>query len=632
MKMIVKNASVSFGANEILSGVDFEVNEQDKIAIVGRNGCGKTTLLKLICGEIDPDKSASGEQDSEILIPSKLKIGYLEQISFDDENATLEEEVLKIFSDVIKLKGRLQELEKEMEMHPSEKIVNEYVATEYNFELKGGYTLEKEYSQAIDSFGFSREERKKKLCEFSGGQKTKIALIKLLFLKPDVLILDEPTNHLDVDAVRWLEEYLASYPKAVIVVSHDRAFLDAVANIVVEIENKTAHRYVGNYSAFVKEKKESRERQQKEHEKYLSEVQKLQTVADRFRYKATKASMAQSKLKQIERMEEVLAPEREDIRPFRFNLKCDDSSLDVVKFDKLKFGYDVPLGELTAKIFKGDRIAIVGGNGLGKSTILKTLMGKISPIGGKIKFGQNLNVGYFDQQTINLIDSDETVLDSFLKEFSSLSTQEVRRILGGFLFTKEDVFKHINSLSGGERVRLELAKIFNKNPNFLVLDEPTNHLDILGRETLEEILLGYKGTILFVSHDRYFVNKLATGIISIAKEGCEYLANTTYAEFSKNKSVSKQKEVQQICETKGGKPSGLSSGQQFKQNKEKEKKILKLERAIKRTEAEIVDLKKQYETPENCSNVELLMELTAKLNQKNAELDALMSEWLEING
>lgn len=632
MKIIVKNASVSFGVNEVLKDVNFEINERDKIAIVGRNGCGKTTLLKLICGEIEPDKSVSGEHNAEVSIPTNMKIGYLEQISFEDENITLEEEVLKIFSAIVKLKEKLQKLEKEMEEAPTEKIINEYIATEHDFELKGGYTLEKEYSRAIESFGFSKEEQKKRLCEFSGGQKTKIALIKLLFLKPDVLILDEPTNHLDVDAVRWLEEYLINYPKAVIVVSHDRAFLDAVANVVVEVENKSTHRYVGNYSAFVKEKKESRERQQKGHEKYLSEVQKLQAVADRFSYKATKASMAQSKLKQIERMEEVEAPEREDIRPFRFNLKCDDSSLDVVKFDKLKFGYNIPLGELSAKIYKGDRIAIVGGNGLGKSTILKTLMGKISPLGGKIKFGQNLNIGYFDQQTINLIDSEETVLDSFLKEFPLLPTQEARRILGGFLFTQEDVFKHINSLSGGERVRLELAKIFNRNPNFLILDEPTNHLDILGRETLEDILLGYKGTVLFVSHDRYFVNKLATGIISLATGECNYFANTTYGEFLKGEPVLKQREVQQKAERKEEGVNNLSAGQQFKQNKEHEKKILKIERAIKRTEEEISEIKKQYDAPENCSNAELLIMLTEELNKKEIALNNLMTEWLEIKG
>lgn len=629
MKIIIKNASVSFGVKEVLSGVDFEINERDKIAIVGRNGCGKTTLLKLICGEVEPDKSSSGEKEAEISISNGAKIGYLEQISFEDENVTLEEEVLKIFSEVLKLKQKLRDLESKMATTPTEKIINEYIATEHNFELKGGYTLEKEYSQAIESFGFSKEERSKKLCEFSGGQKTKIALIKLLFLKPDVLILDEPTNHLDVDAVGWLEEYLTNYPKAVIVVSHDRAFLDRVASIVVEVENKTTHKYIGNYSAFVKEKKEARERQQKEREKYLADVQKLQAVADRFRYKATKASMAQAKLKQIERMEEVLAPEKEDIRPFRFNLKCEsESSLDVVKFDKLKFGYNVPLGELTAKIFKGDRVAIVGGNGLGKSTILKTLMGKIAPLGGKIKFGQNLNIGYFDQQTINLIDSEETVIDSFLTEFPALPTQEARRILGGFLFTQEDVFKSINSLSGGERVRFELAKIFNHNPNFLILDEPTNHLDILGRETLEDILLNFKGTILFVSHDRFFVNKLATGIISLEKMGCEYFANTTYSEYLKRKPSQIVKE--EIAKSEVKEPAkDLSAGQKFKQNKELEKKISKLERAIKRTEEEIGELKSQYESPENCSNVELLMQISDDISKKEAELDNLMSEWLE---
>jgi len=632
MKLIIKNASVSFGANEILKNVNFEISDNEKIAIVGRNGCGKTTLLKLICGEVEPDKDISGESSYEVNFIGNPTIGYLEQISFEDENKTLEDEVLKLFINLLKIKERLEFLEKQLEKNPTEKIMNDYIAAQHNFEIMGGYTIEKEYNQAIKKFGFSEEDRKKKICEFSGGQKTKIALIKLLFIKPDILILDEPTNHLDMEAINWLEEYLKNYNKAIILVSHDRAFVDNVASVVYEIENKTTHKYVGNYTKFVTTKKEVREKQLKEHEAYLAEVKRLQTLADKFRYKATKASMAQSKLKQIERMEVVDAPETENVKNFHFKLKPEnESGLEVLKLENLIYGYDRKIGEISAKIYRGNKVAIVGGNGLGKSTLLKTIMGKVDLLGGKIKFGQGLEIGYFDQQTISLIASEQTVIENFMQEFPLMSTLEVRKHLGAFLFVQEDVFKKINSLSGGERVRLELAKIFKRQPNFLILDEPTNHLDIAGRETLEDMLMEYEGTILFVSHDRYFVKKIATGIIELTQEECIYHKDTSYDDFLKKQKKAQSQES--VCKESGlAKEKQLKQTNNYKQTKDQTKKIAKLERDIKKLEEQIEFLNAEYYLPENCSNAGLLLELQQKIEASEEELNLKMEEWLNLVG
>lgn len=623
MKLEIKNASVTLGVNEILKNVNFEINEGEKIAVVGRNGSGKTTLLRLITGEIE------GDSQTEIIKQGKVEIGYLHQISFEDENETLEGEILKIFKPVLDLKEKLKNLEIHLANNPTEKLMNEYVATEHNFELMGGYTLEKSYTQAFSKFGFGEEERRKKLCEFSGGQKTRIALIKLLFMRPDILILDEPTNHLDTDAVVWLEEYLSAYKKSLIVVSHDRAFIDNVANIVYEVENKTTAKFVGNYTTFVKTKQEERARQQKLHDDYVAEVGRIQAVADRFRYKATKAKMAQSKLKQIERMEVVEAPEKENTKNFRFSFDgMIESGLEALKLEKLCYGYDRPLGELTAKIYRGDRVAIVGGNGLGKSTLLKTIMKKIPLLGGKIKKDGKLSVGYFDQQTITIKNSEDTILDDFLAEFPFLSTEEARTKLGSFLFSGEDVFKKINNLSGGERVRLELLKIFFNKPNLLILDEPTNHMDIAGRERLEEILSLYEGTIIFVSHDRYFVQKIANGIIYQSTDGVFYYKDTKYNEFlTKFKKNAKSVENSTNVVKSESKPKS-----DYKKNKEQTKRIQKLERDIAKAEEKIRDLTTQYNDPENCSNVQVLMDLQAEIDKQNEVLDSLMAEWMEIQG
>lgn len=627
MKLEIKGASVSFGAKEILKNINFEINEHEKIAIVGRNGSGKTTLLKLISGELEADNTGD---NSPIFKQGKVEIGYMHQVAFSDEQITLEEEILKIFKPVLDLKSKLEKLEVLMQTNPTEKVVADFVATEHNFEINGGYSFQKDYNLAFKKFGFSEADKQKKLCEFSGGQKTKIGLVKLLFLKPDILILDEPTNHLDTEAIEWLEDYLSAYQKSIIIVSHDRAFIDNVANVVYEIENHKLTKYVGNYTKFIETKKETLIKKQKEYISYTEEVNRLQTLADRFRYKATKAAMAQSKLKQIERMEEVEKPELPDDKTFKFKLEPKtESALEVLKLDKLKYGYSLPLGEVSAKIYKGERIAIVGGNGLGKSTLLKTIMSKIPLLGGKIKFGQSVEVGYFDQQAINELDVNLTVLESFLTEFPELSTLDARKILGGFMFTQDDVFKKIGALSGGEKVRLELAKIFKHQPNFLILDEPTNHLDILGKETLEDILENYEGTILFVSHDRYFVKKLANGIISLSKDVVEVFKNCTYSNYeTKHKkakteqAVVEQKTLPALIEKK--------PNSEYKKNKDRTKRILKLERDIQKFEEQISGLNEEYNAPENCSNVEKLMEITEQIAKAKNLLENCEEEWLKL--
>ena len=512
MRFYLDNISVSFGENEILKNVCFEVNTKDKVAIVGRNGAGKTTLLRVITGEQEVD--ADFKNSDKIQKTGKFQIGYMKQIAFENDQETFENEILKAYSDVLETKKQINELEKAMQENCSQEDIIKHDKLLTKYDLLGGYNYLKEYNTAIKKFGFLEHDKSKKLCEFSGGQRTKIALIKLLLSKPDLLILDEPTNHLDVTSIEWLEEYLLGYSKAIVVVSHDRAFLDKFVNVVYEIERHKTKRYVGNYSKFVKTKELNYEKELKEYKEYSEEKARLQALADRFRYKATKAKMAQSKLKQIERMGEMDRPESADTKVFSFNTKPKvESGEEVVFVQNIEIGYDKILSKHNFRIFKGDRIGVVGGNGLGKSTLLKTIAGKIPLLGGKIKFGINVEIGYFDQQTATNNIADESVLDNFLNEFPEEDTQNARSILGMFCFSQDDVFKNIKDLSGGERVRLELCKILKKRPNFLILDEPTNHMDIVGREAFEKMLIDYKGTILFVSHDRYFVNKIANNLI-----------------------------------------------------------------------------------------------------------------------
>lgn len=631
MKIIIKNATVSFGENIVLNDINFEISESDKVAIVGRNGSGKTTLLKLITQELKPD-FVEGKIEPQITFLGSPTVGYLKQISFTSEDVSLEEEILTIFKQVITILEDLTNLEKELKINSTEKNIAKYVQLEELFRLNGGYTYKKEYNQAFKKFGFSEQDKTKKIKEFSGGERTKIALIKLLLSKPDVLILDEPTNHLDIKTIEWLEEYLASYKKAVIVVSHDRAFLDNVVSTVYEVEHNKIKKYAGNYTKFIQAKKENYERDKKAHERYEAEKQRLENSVDRFRYKATKASMAQSKIKQIQRMEEVQAPAISDSKTFKINLQPKtESATEVIKIEKLLFGYGSPIGEVSLRLVKNERLGIIGANGTGKSTLLKTINGIIPLLGGKIKFGQNVEVGYFDQQTATSRKLNKTVLEDYQEAFQSLSTEEARTDLGSFLFSKDDVFKDLSSLSGGELVRLELLKIFKTKPNLLMLDEPTNHMDILSKEQLEDVLLNYKGTIIFVSHDRYFINKLATSLIVFDESGVvKYLPSTTYESYEnsfKKKKIAEEVVLLQKTEVIKEK----KSPSQYKIDKEKTKLISKLERDIQKKEEQIKELNKKYYSPEIMSDSIALMEISNEIEKTQASLDELMERWLELN-
>ena len=525
----ISNGAVAFGDDVILHSIDFEIRNTEKIAIVGRNGCGKTTLLKLISGEVEMEKLDSDES-AFIAKAGNPEIGYLKQIAFDDPYVTLEQEVRKCFVKMDERKAELARAAAELEHDYSDEKVARYTAMEEAFKDDGGYYYEKEYEVMIRKFGFSDDERKKPIRDFSGGQQTKIAFIKLLLSKPDILLLDEPTNHLDVTTIEWLEGYLKSYPKAVVVVSHDRMFLDNVVDVVYEIEYGTARRYPGNYTNFIARKKENYDKQMKDHIAQQKEIERLQRMVTRFKGKPTKTSMAQSKQKAIDRMVIIEAPDKYDNKTFHANFQPEkETGNDVLYTSELAIGYDHPLSVVSLDLKRGEKLGILGGNGLGKSTFLKTIVGKIPALSGEYRFGTNVQIGYFDQQ-MAMYTSNKTVLDDFWDEYPNLTETEARNALGAFLFSGDDVFKNVNMLSGGEKVRLALCKILKTRPNVLVLDEPTNHMDIVGKETLESMLKDYKGTLIFVSHDRYFVKKVATQLL-VFEDGTTNLYQFGYEQY-----------------------------------------------------------------------------------------------------
>lgn len=525
----ISNGAVAFGDDVILHSIDFEIRNTEKIAIVGRNGCGKTTLLKLISGEVEMEKLDSDES-AFIAKAGNPEIGYLKQIAFDDPDVTLEQEVRKCFVKMDERKAELARAAAELEHDYSDEKVARYTAMEEAFKDDGGYYYEKEYEVMIRKFGFSDDERKKPIRDFSGGQQTKIAFIKLLLSKPDILLLDEPTNHLDVTTIEWLEGYLKSYPKAVVVVSHDRMFLDNVVDVVYEIEYGTARRYPGNYTNFIARKKENYDKQMKDHIAQQKEIERLQRMVTRFKGKPTKTAMAQSKQKAIERMVIIEAPDKYDNKTFHANFQPEkETGNDVLYTSELAIGYDHPLSVVSLDLKRGEKLGILGGNGLGKSTFLKTIVGKIPALSGDYRYGTNVQIGYFDQQ-MAMYTSNKTVLDDFWDEYPNLTETEARNALGAFLFSGEDVFKNVNMLSGGEKVRLALCKILKTRPNVLVLDEPTNHMDIVGKETLESMLKDYKGTLIFVSHDRYFVKKVATQLL-VFEDGTTNLYQFGYEQY-----------------------------------------------------------------------------------------------------
>lgn len=474
---------------------------------------GKTTLLKAIVNN-EMLEEGIGNSKFEIYKQGKMLIGHLKQIEFENPNNTFLEEILKAYEELVNLENKINELQKTLEKESNEKLIKEYTESLEKYEIGGGYTYKKEYQTAVQKFGFRKEDLEKKISEFSGGQKTKIAFLKLLLSKPDILLLDEPTNHLDIVGVEWLENYLKNYPKACVIISHDRMFLDKIVNKIYEIEYAGLTEYKGNYTSYEKQKRANYEKQLKDYEYQEQEIKRLKAIADRFRYKPTKAKMALSKLKKIEQMKIIEEPNKYDLRTFHthFDIPVESGNL-VLSVKNLQVGYERPLAEMSFELYKGQKLGIIGENGIGKSTLLKTLMGAIPKLGGEYEYGYHVNKEYFDQQ-MELLDKNSTLFDDFSKEFPKLTTTEIRNALGAFMFSGEDVFKQISVLSGGEKVRFELCKIFKKQPNLLLLDEPTNHMDIASKESLENILKEYKGSLIFVSHDRYFVNKIANSILA----------------------------------------------------------------------------------------------------------------------
>ena len=516
MNFKITNGSVEYGAETILEEINIEIKDKEKIAIIGRNGAGKSTLLKAIINN-DLLTQGTGEEKFNIYKEGNPVIGYLKQMEFEDDQITMIDEILKVYKPIINLEQKIEQIVEKMQTDKSEELAKEYSKAMDRYEFLDGYTYKKEYETAINKFGFSSEDKLKKISEFSGGQRTKIAFIKLLLSKPDILLLDEPTNHLDIETIEWLEQYLKNYSKSVVIVSHDRMFLNKIVNKVYEIEYGVTTAYSGNYTFFEEQKKINYEKQLKDYEYQQKEIKRLNDIVTRFKYKPTKAKMAMSKLKQIERMVKIEAPNKYDLTTFKTNFIIEKQSGKDVLFAKdLEIGYDKTLQKISLNVYRGQKIGIIGENGIGKSTLLKTLVGIIPKISGEFEFGHNVQIGYFDQQ-MALLDSEKTILEDFSEEFPNLTTTELRNSLAAFMFYGEDVFKKINMLSGGEKVRLQLCKILKKGPNLLILDEPTNHMDIIGKESLELLLKEYTGTIIFVSHDRFFVNKIADTLLIFTK-------------------------------------------------------------------------------------------------------------------
>lgn len=623
MNFRITNGSVSFGAETILEEINFEVKGKQKVAIVGRNGAGKSTLLKAIV-ENELLTEGIGEEKFNIYKEGSPVIGYLKQIDFEDDSITMLDEILKVYKEQIEIEQKLDRLVLQMQTNSSEDLAKEYSKTRDRYEFLDGYTYKKEYETAIYKFGFSKEDMTKTLNEFSGGQRTKIAFIKLLLSKPDILLLDEPTNHLDITTIEWLENYLKNYPKAVVIVSHDRMFLNKIVDKVYEIEYGAITEYTGNYDFFEKQKRVNYERQLKDYEFQVKEIKRLTAIVDRFRYKASKAKMAQAKLKQIERMVKLEEPNKYDLKTFKTNFELEkESGNNVLTVENLEIGYKESLSKVSFKLYKGEKLGIIGSNGTGKSTLLKTLVGNLNKISGDFEFGHNVKIGYFDQQLAQL-SSEKTVFDEFAESFPKLTVTEVRNSLAAFMFYGEDVFKQINMLSGGEKVRLALCKILKTGPNLLILDEPTNHMDIIGKESLENMLSEYKGTLIFVSHDRFFVKKLANKILCFDNKKSKFY-DCGYEEYLEKKS----QEVEETEEVKEKKEKKTYINP-LKEKDKLERKIQKLEEEISKKEEKIESLKLELTKEEIYSDYVKVGEIQEEINSLNSTLEMDMQTWEQM--
>ncbi|MED4210607.1 ABC-F family ATP-binding cassette domain-containing protein [Priestia megaterium] len=626
-----------YGAEPILSNIKLEVQSKDRIALVGRNGAGKSTLLKIIAEQLSYD---SGE----IIKPKGVSIDYMGQDTVLESTLSIWEEMMTVFAPLKKMEKELRTLETKMgdpdifnDSVQYEKLTKEYDQLQVTFKDLGGYQYEADTRSILHGFRFSNFDYSTPISSLSGGQKTRLALAKLLLTKPDLLILDEPTNHLDIETLAWLEQFLQGYEGAILIVSHDRYFLDKVVNQVYEVTQKTTVKYTGNYSKYLVQKAERYEKELRQYEKQQDEVAKLNDFIQRNIARASTTKRAQSRRKQLDRMELINRPnEGEKSASFSFEIER-QSGNEVLNLENVSIGYDenkYVVQDANLRIKKGESLALVGPNGVGKSTLLKGIVDKLSFKTGTISFGSNVMVGYYDQEQANLT-SNKTVLNELWDDYPFKPEKEIRTALGNFLFSGDDVLKIVSTLSGGEKARLALAKLMLQKANFLILDEPTNHLDLDSKQVLENALIDYPGTLLFVSHDRYFINRIANKIAELSPEGVEeFLGDYDYY-------VEKKAEIEEIKELENIKANEERTvkvdKQSYKQDKEQKKLMRQRTRRIEEIETEVNKLEAaQAENEELLCNPEIYQnhEEVSRLNGENekisSQLSTLMEEWEEL--
>jgi ATP-binding cassette subfamily F protein 3 len=628
----VNNVSKYYGAEAILSSIKLEVQTRDRIALVGRNGAGKSTLLKIIAGTLSHD-------GGNIFMPKGTTIGYLAQHTGLNSTLSIWDEMLTVFADLRKQEEDLRALEKSMS-NPDiyndstryERILKDYDHLQEQFKNAGGYQMENDIRSVLHGLNFADYDYATPVTSLSGGQKTRLALGKLLLTKPDLLILDEPTNHLDIDTLSWLEGYLQSYPGAILIVSHDRYFLDKVVNQVFELSRTSISKYTGNYSKYLVQKAEEFERNQKLYEKQQDEIAKLRDFVQRNIARASTTKRAQSRQKQLERMEMLDRPQGDE-KSANFSFQIDkQSGNEVLQAKDIAIGYEQPVAKsINFRITRGESIALIGPNGIGKSTLLKTITDRLPAISGEFQFGANVTVGYYDQEQANL-SSNKAVLNELWDDYPMSQEKDIRSILGNFLFSGDDVMKNVSTLSGGEKARLALSKLMMQKANLLILDEPTNHLDLDSKLVLENALIDYPGTLLFVSHDRYFINRIADKVIEMGPEGTiEYLGDYDYY-------VQKKQEQAELAELENKpavpanqqtveKSSYQEDKEMKKQNRKRQRRIEELESAIETLEEEIAVFNEQLCDPDVYQDHQRTLEIQEKLTATETKMEELMEEW-----
>ena len=620
----------SFAGEVLFDNISLQVDERDRIALVGKNGAGKSTLLKILVGEEEP---TSGEINKK----RDLSLSYLAQDSRFESSNTIYDEILHVFDDLRKTEKSLRQMELEMGEKTGddlEKLMQDYDRLSEEFRQAGGFTYEADIRAILNGFKFDESMWQMKIEELSGGQNTRLALAKMLLEKPNLLVLDEPTNHLDIETIAWLENYLVNYSGALLIVSHDRYFLDKVATITLDLTKHSLDRYVGNYSSFVEQKEQKLLTEAKNYEKQQKEIAALEDFVNRNLVRASTTKRAQSRRKQLEKMERLDKPEA-GTKSAHMTFHSDKTSGNVVlTVEEAAVGYDDQIlsEPINLDIRKMNAVAIVGPNGIGKSTLIKSIIGQIPFIKGEARFGANVEVGYYDQ-TQSKLTPHNSVLDELWNDFKLTPEVEIRNRLGAFLFSGDDVKKTVGMLSGGERARILLAKLSMENNNFLILDEPTNHLDIDSKEVLENALIDFDGTLLFVSHDRYFINRVATQVLELSEEGSTlYLGDYDYY-------LEKKAELEALA-TAQAEAEAASSTEEVTSNdyhlqKQNQKELRKITRRIEQLEAEMEELDQKIqaitETMHSTNDAADLVQLQSDLDQLTIQQEAVMEEWAELS-